>query len=315
MKCTICHKPVPTVIATQLRKGEKRKVFFCTTCELGILDSHIGATELKKFYSKEYRASEKLTSQGNPEELFSMYSQFQGDRLRLLAPYLTKKARVLEVGCSAGMFLYHAKKKVKEIVGIDFDRASAAYAAKKCGCTVYTTDIAETPLKKGYFDLIVAFQTVEHVQDPAGFVASLKEYLAPGGSIAIEVPNLYDALAYTYNLPFHRDFFFHAAHLWYFTQKSLEKVMRSCGFSGQIFHIQDYNVMNHMQWIVTDRPQSTGVPGLSAPTLPLKKTIPKKVATRLQNFILDMDAAYKKTLADLHLTSNIFFIGKIGKKK
>src|SRR3989344_3412990 len=127
MICPLCHNATLTIIARELRQGEKRKVFFCRRCELGILDSKIGAGELKKFYAAEYRQSPKLTSQGNPAELFSTFAPLQDNRLRLLRPYLTKKTNLLEVGCSAGMFLYHAKKRVREVVGIDFDTASAKY--------------------------------------------------------------------------------------------------------------------------------------------------------------------------------------------
>ena len=312
MNCPLCNKKATKVIADTLRTGEKRKVFLCTTCDHGILDSHISAEDLKKFYATEYRkvGTPTLSTTSNPAELFKMYSQFQADRLHLLKPYLTKRARVLEVGCSAGMFLFPVKKLVKEVVGIDFDRASAEYAAKKCRCKVYTTDIKETPLKKKYFDVIVAFQTLEHVKDPKQFIDDLREYLAPGGVIAIEVPNLHDSLAHVFDLPHHYQFYYHASHLWYFTEKSLEKVMGQTGFKGMTHHLQDYNFVNHMNWIINDKPQSSGTPGLSAPTLPLRKNIPVKTKQVLSKFILDTDQKYKKTLADLKITSNILFIGK-----
>jgi 2-polyprenyl-3-methyl-5-hydroxy-6-metoxy-1,4-benzoquinol methylase len=312
MNCPICNKPSPKVIADTLRTGEKRKVFLCTRCDVGILDAHISAADLKKYYASEYRkiGRPKLAATSETDELFSIYSRFQDDRLRLLKPYLTKNTKLLEVGCSAGMFLYHVKPLVKEIVGIDFDLASAAYAAKKCHCKVYTTDIKETPLKKKYFDVIVAFQTLEHVSDPKAFIAGLEEYLAPGGVIAIEVPNLNDALAHVYNLPRHYQFFYHKSHLWYFTEKSLEKVMASSGFKGKTFHTQDYNIMNHMNWIVNDAPQGTPLAGLSAPVLPIRTNASPQITKTLDTFIKRMDIEYKKTLADLKITSNIIFIGK-----
>ncbi len=315
MNCPICNKTSSKVIANTLRTGEKRKVFLCSHCELGILDAHISVADLKKYYASEYRkiGRPKLAATSETDELFSIYERFQVDRLRLLKPYLTKKTKLLEVGCSAGMFLHHVKPLVKEIVGIDFDLASAAYAAKKCKCKVYTTDIKETPLKKKYFDVIVAFQTLEHVSDHRTFIAGLEEYLAPGGVIAIEVPNLNDALAHMYDLPRHYQFFYHKSHLWYFTEKSLEKVMSASGFKGKTFHTQDYNILNHMNWIVNDAPQGTPLAGLSAPVLPIRKNVSLRITKTLDAFIKRVDIEYKKTLADLKITSNIIFIGK--KKK
>lgn len=311
MNCPLCHKVAPSIIAGELRKGEKRNVFFCRQCELGILDSKIGAGELKKFYASEYRESPRLTSQANPAELFSTFAPLQSNRLKLLKPYLTKKAKLLEIGCSAGMFLYHAKKLVKEIVGIDFDIASAKYASKKCHCPVYTTEIHNTPLKPNYFDIIVAFQTVEHVSNPIEFINTLKKYLKPGGIMAIEVPNLYDALAYVYDLPNHYKFFFHAAHLWYFTEKSLMKLMTDSGFKGKINHQQDYNILNHFHWLDTDSGDPNSFKRLHLPELPLRAKRSKEIHKNLNNFILKTDEHYKKLLAQLKITSNIIFVGKL----
>src|SRR3989344_5718435 len=96
MNCPICRKPASKVITRELRKSEKKKVFLCSRCELGILDSHQSAAELKQFYAKDYRRKPGLTSQSNPEELFATFSQYQDGRLKLLAPYLQPKTKLLE---------------------------------------------------------------------------------------------------------------------------------------------------------------------------------------------------------------------------
>ncbi|MCR4334880.1 MAG: methyltransferase domain-containing protein [Patescibacteria group bacterium] len=313
MKCTICDKNVTTIITKELRKGEKRNVYLCENCELGILDSNLSAEELKKFYSEEYRkiGTPNISHNSNPQELFDTYSKFQEERIKILSPYLNKKTKLLEVGCSAGMFLYNVKNQVKEIVGIDFDKKSAEYTSKKCGCKVYTTDIKETPLPKKYFNVIVAFQTLEHVKNPHDFINNLKEYLAPGGMIVMEVPNLYDALVYLYDLPKHKRFYYHSSHLWYFTEKSLKLIIDKSGFKGKVYHTQDYNVLNHFHWVDTDTPDSDCNKGLNKPILPLRKERSEKMKKAISNFIISVDKDYKKMLAHLKITSNIIYIGKL----
>ncbi|OGY62594.1 MAG: hypothetical protein A3G58_02880 [Candidatus Colwellbacteria bacterium RIFCSPLOWO2_12_FULL_46_17] len=313
MKCFLCKKQVYRVLTDELRDGTRRKVFYCIACQLGMLSENRSASELKKFYSKEYRTigKPKLNQKSDAQELFDIYVPFQADRIRFLKPYLTKQARLLDIGCSSGMFLFHAKKYVKEVVGIDYDVAAAEFAAKKCRCRVYTEDIEKTDLPPKHFDIICLFQTVEHIPNPHELLTRLKMYLKPGGIIAIEVPNLHDALNYAYDLPLYHRFFFHASHLWYFTAHSMQKLMIQAGFKGEISYVQDYNVMNHMYWLHHDKPQDNCIPGLSEAALPLRSELPMYTKTELARFIRATDRSYKKELARLGITSNLFYIGKV----
>jgi len=252
----------------------------------------------------------KAIGQSTPKELFDASSPFQEDRIKLLKPHFGKNKRLLEIGCSAGMFLYHAKKHVREVVGMDYDIASAKYASKKCKCKVYTDNIEDTDLEENSFDIICSFQALEHMKDPEAFLRNIRKYLKPNGIIAIEVPNLYDSLAYIYDLPNHRQFFFHSAHLWYFTEKSLKKLMGKASFKGKVSHMQDYNIMNHMNWIIKDKPDKDCIAGLSSPTFPIRKDTPPHISRGLNNFIKKMDREYKQELSKLKITLKIMFIGK-----
>jgi len=312
INCPICHKQIKETITKKLRDGSNQDIFYCKKCELGILDDKRSEKKLKEFYASKYRriGKPKITGQSSPKELFDIYSRFQEERLELLHPYFSKKKRLLEIGCSSGMFLYHVKKYVGEIVGIDYDIASAKYASKKCRCKVYTEDIENTDIKKNSFDIICVFQVLEHIKNPEDFLKKIKKYLKPNGIIAIEVPNLHDSLVYVYDLPYHRQFFFHSAHLWYFTEKSLKRMMSKASFKGRIFHIQDYNIMNHMNWIIKDKPDKDCIAGLSSPTFPIRKDTPPHISRGLNNFIKKMDREYKQELSKLKITLKIMFIGK-----
>lgn len=312
MRCPVCRKDTARVMARKLRSGEERKIFFCPACEVGILDNKQNEEELRRYYSGKYRKEYKPTLAGatNAKKLFESYAGFQQNRLRLIKPYLKKGKRLLEIGCSAGMFLYNVKDKVSEAVGMDFDLDSAAYARKKCGCAVYSDRLPETPLKEKYFDIICAFQVLEHVKNPVEFLSEVKKYLKDDGILFIEVPNVYDALISTYKLDFHYQFYFHSAHLYYYSRKTLEKMLKKAGFNGKFYFTQDYNVVNHFNWLINDRPQGDCMPGLSKAALPLRKGIPAARKKALEAFIEKTDREYKDLLSKLQITSNIAFIGK-----
>src|SRR3989344_1623901 len=313
MVCLLCHQTTGNIIARELRGGEPIPVFYCEHCQLGMLSTIAPKQVLKKFYATEYRkiASPRLGQATNPKELFELALPFQSERIKLLKKYFGKSKRLLEVGCSAGMFLWHARKYLGEVVGIDYDQRAARFAAKQCACQVFNTDITSTSLKTGSFDIICAFQTLEHVSDPVAFIAQYKKYLKPGGVIAIEVPNLRDALVSTYDLPNHAKFFYHLSHPWYFTETSLQKLMRANGFNGRVFYVQDYNLFNHVNWILNDRPQASNTLGLCSPQLPFRQTVSAEVKTKLTGFIKKIDEDYKRKLKQLKLAANIFYLGKL----
>ncbi len=312
MKCPLCNKKISKIITDELRDGTRQKVFFCEQCELGMLDAHVSEDSLKKYYNKEYRSigKPKLSSISDPAELFEIYQEFQGDRLRLLTPHFGKTKKLLEIGCSSGMFLYRVKNKVGTIAGIDYDTNAAAYAAKKCECSVYTTDPEKTPLEKESFDIVTAFQVLEHVKSPTKFIKDIGDYLKPDGIMAIEIPNLTAALLSVYDLPFYKKFFFHKSHLWYHTEKSLGKLMAMCGYHGKIHYVQDYNFINHMNWIINDRPQPDCRPGMRPPSFPFRNDAPVVIKKALQGFIIKTDTEYKKILNRFKATANLLYIGK-----
>src|SRR3989344_8661702 len=169
--CPLCGSRTTAKLTDRIRGGVARTIFHCTKCDFGILENGT-QPEAEKFYKKASREqhSHKVNAGAATKELFDAYLPFQGDRLKLLRPYFGKSKTLIEVGCSSGMFLYHAKKEVGKVIGVDYDAGSAAYAAKVCGCKTYGTDISKTPIRKASADIVCAFQTLEHVNDPVAFL-------------------------------------------------------------------------------------------------------------------------------------------------
>jgi len=293
MKCCLCGKNVTQLLTDTLRNGEKKNVYYCPDCDLGMLDNEKTQQELRQYYSHIYRTD-------RPEKLFADFFPFQEDRLKQIRPYLNKDMRLLELGCSAGMFLNHVKDSVKEIAGLDYDTKSAKFTEKLCHCKVYSN---ENHLPEAYFDIICLFQTLEHVHQPEDYLRNVLKSLKPNGLVYIEVPNLYDALVSTYDIPVHYKFFFHTAHLWYFSEKSLTILMKKLWVNGKVKFIQDYNLLNHLGWANTGLLQDY-IAGRALPNVPLKKH------EELNHFFVDIDKQYKQLLAKLKITSNIHFIGR-----
>jgi len=305
MKCILCGKETKMVLTLILRGGTEGKVEYCIDCDFGMLNKDVDEKSLKDFYKNEYRNNALYKESESPHEMFDIYSKFQKNRVDVLKPYINKDTRLLEVGCSVGMFLYHIRNYVKEVVGVDYDTKSACFAAKKCQCPVFDKDIKDLNLKKGSFDVVCAFQTLEHVADPVKFIKELASYLKKDGIIYIEVPNTHSILLELYALPNYEIFHYHPAHLWYFSEISLKKVMSKAGFKGEIKFIEGYNLFNHINWLNNDTPQKGCIAGKTFPPhIPLRKN------SSISEFFALMDEAYRHLLGTLKMTSDIHYIGK-----
>jgi SAM-dependent methyltransferase len=200
---------------------------------------------------------------------------------------------------------------VGEVVGIDYDSEAAAFAARKCGCTTYSGELSESGLPEHSFDVICAMQVMEHVVDPIAFARMLAKYLAPGGIVYVEVPNLADPLLSLYAEPSYRPFYFHEAHVFYMSARALATIMLRAGFSGELHFLQEYNFLNHLHWVTRHGPQPSCHPGLQAPTVPTSEMLPEETRRQFEGWLKRTDREYKAFLVDHGLTDNVAFIGHI----
>lgn len=265
--CPLCGVSVNQVLAPELRRG-KGRVLYCSPCDHGFLAENL-IQDTKAYYDGEYRREYSHNAEvasTNAREIFEVYSQFQSDRLRIICPELKLDSKVLEVGASAGQFLSHIKNSVASIHAIELDRACCKFLNEVIGVECEAEFLENSRFVDERYDVICAFQVMEHVEDPVVFLNTLKRVARPGATIFIEVPNLRDPLLSVWDVPTYRKFFYHSAHLQYFTESSLRQVADKAGFAAENVEVrftQDYNLLNHLHWIMNNGPQSNCLVGLS----------------------------------------------------
>lgn len=120
---------------------------------------------------------------------------------------ISKRDRVLEVGCGNGVFLELLAKDGVSAEGLEMSGKACAIAKSK-GLKLQRMDIqtyAETFGEAA--DVVCAFQVLEHIAHVRGFLTSLIKQLKKGGRLLISVPDNDSVLRYdkfnALNLPPH----------------------------------------------------------------------------------------------------------------
>ena len=98
-------------------------------------------------------------------------------------------SRVLEVGCGTGSFMKTLVKKGFDITGLELNN-EAVKVCRENGLTVFN-ELLEAHIIKhaGEYDVVCAFQVLEHVYDVHSFIDCCIKCLKPGGKLIIGVPN------------------------------------------------------------------------------------------------------------------------------
>lgn len=98
--------------------------------------------------------------------------------------------KVLDVGCSTGQFLAELLGGEYAKFGIEINDG-AADKARSEGVTIVASDLDgfSSPSDHGLFDVVTAFDVIEHVANPSSFISKLAAHVRPGGRLLISTGN------------------------------------------------------------------------------------------------------------------------------
>lgn len=118
-----------------------------------------------------------------------------------LAARLARGRRVLDAACGEGYGTAILRDAgAAAATGVDIDAATAARAAEHHGIDAREGDVLALPFADGSFDLVVSFETIEHVTQPKRALDELRRVLASGGALVVSTPN---ADEYIEDNPYH----------------------------------------------------------------------------------------------------------------
>jgi len=230
--CALCGSDDRRPLHDVTLWAEPIRIVRCVACGHVFRSPRPDDDALDAYYDEEYYT-------GSGDEGAYVYDDERADqkiarrraaaRLQTMERVLGRTGKLLEVGCSFGLFLAEARDRGWDPVGVDVSPYAAGWAKRELDIDVRVGRLADlTALAEASFDAAYLSETIEHLTDPVGDLRFLASRLAPGGILVVGTGNVASVAARVRGA---RWGYFMPGHLQLFSIASIERTFRAVGLT------------------------------------------------------------------------------------
>jgi len=157
----------------------------CLSCGFIFSQPNPGQINFSELYSQNYFHGDDYVNYLADEEIIK--KNFKGF-LKLIKPH-QPQGRLLEIGSAYGFFLDEAKNNY-ECTGQEISKDAADYAKRKHNSNILNGDLIDLQLKENSFDLVVMWDTIEHLQHPDLYLSEIHKILKDKGYLFFTTGNI-----------------------------------------------------------------------------------------------------------------------------
>jgi SAM-dependent methyltransferase len=163
--------------STAISLNKTPELWKCNECKSGFTQYAIPEQEAVRLYESGAGAQRWVSKPFEKEKTRNVTQAF--------AKLVSSGCRVLDVGCNTGEFLDFARAQGGITAGVEYSVASMKIVEGKGHCCYSSLDKAQGP-----YDLITAFDVVEHLYDVSSFFHECVSLLSENGVMTILTGNI-----------------------------------------------------------------------------------------------------------------------------
>jgi 2-polyprenyl-3-methyl-5-hydroxy-6-metoxy-1,4-benzoquinol methylase len=176
--CPVCNKKNYKKIFTK-KGGTFVK---CNECTMIYLNPIFKDKHLIKYYKNntDIQSEAHIRSKKFYKDIYQDGIKFIQKKIKL------NKKKILDIGCSSGLFLDIVKQYGAYTYGIELNSSEYKIAKKKH--KIFNTTIDKIDIEEK-FDLITLWDVFEHIPEPYSFIKNIRKKLKKNGIIFFQIPN------------------------------------------------------------------------------------------------------------------------------
>lgn len=216
----------------------------CETCGLVYVDAVPDAEALSAIYSQSFFG---LSSKFKGGESSPTIQNAKKRINRVLALSGIGCDSWLDVGCATGEFVYEAQRHVKNVLGVELSEFASKQAQVQYGVAVLNSDFIKANLESEHYDVITAWDFIEHVEDPASTLEKMHRLLKPGGALVLSTGDVDSNSAKLAGKYWH--LMIPPKHLYFFSKNTIRKYLEQAGFQDvRIVYPRKYVPLDFIIW-------------------------------------------------------------------
>lgn len=237
MKCLSCHRSGFKLFLTAAATDRSVYQFFeCRHCSLIQMDPLPPTRAINQIYTfiDVYKRFQNLNPQARlADHLFGKslllgYTNWCNQLRFSQVTKLVPSGRLLDVGCSEGLFLEKFDPQKWRLFGLEVNKNQARLTRQKIPSVQIFTQPLEKLKTRQRFDVITLWHVLEHLRDPRLVITKARSLQRKDGWLIIEIPNgrsFYFRLFGKYWQPL-----LLPEHLHFWTEETIRLFLDSCGY-------------------------------------------------------------------------------------